>query len=283
MPTTPGTVLITGASTGIGEACTRLLAQAGYTVAAGVRRQADGERLQEINPEKIKPVLLDVTEAAQVAAAAEQVANWTGPAGLGGLLNNAGIAVGGPLEFVPLDELRRQMEVNLIGPVAVTQAFLPLLRQGGGRLIFNGSIAGVFAAPFRGPYSASKFALEAVADVLRTELRPWGLQVSIIEAGNIATPIWQRSLEEFDRSLQHYPPEAFELYGAVIEAMQAATRSKPRGISPEVFARLVLHILTTPNPKARYLLGRDALSRDLMRRLPTRLVDWLVWRKVNKR
>jgi NAD(P)-dependent dehydrogenase (short-subunit alcohol dehydrogenase family) len=167
--------------------------------------------------------------------------------------------------------------------VAVTQAFLPLLRQGHGRILFNGSIAGIFAAPYRSPYSASKFALEAIADVLRTELKPWDIRVAIIEAGNIATPIWSRSLQEFDRSSQEYPPQAFELYGNIISAMRKAIGSRPRGLPPEAFAELVLHILNTPNPKARYLLGRDAKTKALMGRLPTRLRDWLVWRKVPKK
>jgi NAD(P)-dependent dehydrogenase (short-subunit alcohol dehydrogenase family) len=277
-----GMVLVTGAASGIGEACTLALAQAGYQVAAGVRKPADGEQLQMINSNNIIPVLLDVTKEEQIASAVENVEKWTGHNGLAGMVNNAGIAVGGPFEFTPITEWRRQMEVNLIGTVAVTQAFIPLLRKASGRIIFNGSIAGIFAAPFRGPYSASKFALEAVVDILRIELKPWNIRVSMIEAGNVSTPIWKRSLEEFEQVSQEYPPEAFDLYGGIIRAMQKAINSKPKGAPPEAFADLVMHILSTPNPKARYLLGKDARSKALMRKLPDHWVDWLVWRKMPK-
>jgi NAD(P)-dependent dehydrogenase (short-subunit alcohol dehydrogenase family) len=278
-----GMVVVTGASGGIGEACAAVLARAGYRVAAGVRREEDGEKLRALVPGRVFPIMLDVTNQEQIACAREQVAEAAGSVGLAGLVNNAGIAAGGPLEFVPVEEFRQQMEINVTGTVAVTQAFLPLLRQGRGRIILNGSIAGLFAAPFRAPYTASKFALEGIADALRIELQPWEIKVVIIEAGNVATQIWTRSLEEFDRSSRSYPPEAFELYGSVIEAIRRAIQSKPRGIPPERFADLVLHILTTPNPKPRYLLGRDAKSKALLARLPDRLRDWIVLRKVPKK
>jgi NAD(P)-dependent dehydrogenase (short-subunit alcohol dehydrogenase family) len=279
-----GMVVVTGAASGLGEACTRALDQAGYRVAAGVRRMEDGERLRQTLSERVMPVLLEVTDPQQIAAAAETVRQAAGSAGLAGLVNNAGIASGGPLEFIPIDEFRRTLEINVLGTVAVTQAFLPLLRQGQGRIILNGSISGLFASPFLSPYAASKFALEGIADALRIELKPWNLPVTIIEAGNLATPIWRRSLQDFDRSSQGYPPEAYELYGHIIQKMQGKYADRPlSGLPPEAFAGLVLHILETPRPKARYLLGKDARSKALMRWLPTRLRDWLVWRKVPKK
>jgi NAD(P)-dependent dehydrogenase (short-subunit alcohol dehydrogenase family) len=275
-----GSVLITGASSGIGEACAVVLDRAGYKVFAGVRKAADYERLQAMDSPNLRPLMLDVTDQDQIQEAVEIVRSLTGSGGLYGLVNNAGIAIGGPMEFVPLEELRSQMEVNFIGPVAVSQAFLPLLRRAPGRIILNGSISGRFASPYIGPYSASKFALEAVADVLRIELKPWDIRVSLIEAGNIATPIWSRSLKEFDRTSRNLPPEAFDLYGGIIRIMRDSISDKKNGAPPEEFARLVLHILETPNPKARYRLGRDAKIKAFIRLLPDSVVDWFVWRKV---
>ena len=155
-----------------------------------------------------EPLRLDVTDAGQIAAAAELVANVVGEAGLAGLVNNAGIAVPGPLELLPIDAWRRQLEVNVIGQVAVTQAFLPLLRKGRGRLVNIGSVNGGLAIPYMAPYSASKFALEAITDALRTELRPFGIQVAAVEPGPIHTPIWEKSLALADRMSQDIDPAA---------------------------------------------------------------------------
>jgi NAD(P)-dependent dehydrogenase (short-subunit alcohol dehydrogenase family) len=275
-------VLITGASSGIGEACTLALDRAGYQVFAGVRKVSDCERLASLGSTNLLPLLLDVTDANQIELALEYVSSITREDGLYGLVNNAGIAVGGPLEFIPLDELRKQMDVNFFGTVAVTQAFLPLLRGARGKIILNGSIAGRMASPYKGPYSASKFALEAVADVLRIELNPWDIKVSIIEAGYVETPIWGRSLEEFDRVSQTFPQEAFDLYGVIIRLMRSSISVKKNGTMPEEFARLVLHILNTPNPKARYRLGRDAKIKALLRLLPDPFVDWFILKKAPK-
>ncbi|HEY7923524.1 MAG TPA: SDR family oxidoreductase, partial [Vicinamibacteria bacterium] len=173
------TALVTGASSGIGAACAARLVRSGWRVLAGVRRKGDA-------PEGTEEVQLDVTDAAQIKAAADGVEE------LHALVNNAGIAIAMPLEFVPLDELRHQLEVNVVGQVAVTQAFLPVLRRARGRIVFVGSIAGRSALPFLGPYAASKHALEAIADSLRVELRPWGIHVAIVEPGSIRTPIWTR-------------------------------------------------------------------------------------------
>jgi NAD(P)-dependent dehydrogenase (short-subunit alcohol dehydrogenase family) len=277
-----GSVLITGASSGIGEACTLFLDKAGYQVFAAVRQKDDCERLKKIGSKNLHPLILDVTEEEQIKEAHEYINQSVGEEGMYGLVNNAGIAVGGPLEFVPIDQLRNQMEVNFFGAVAVTQAFIPLIRHARGRIIFNGSIAGRFASPYKGPYSASKFALEAVADVLRIELRPWDIRVSMIEAGFVETPIWSRSLENFDKSSQSLPKEAFDHYGEIIRLMRKSIAVKKNGTPPEEFARLVLHILNTPNPKARYRLGRDAKMKAFIRLLPDSFVDWFVWRKVPK-
>jgi NAD(P)-dependent dehydrogenase (short-subunit alcohol dehydrogenase family) len=278
-----GSVLVTGASSGIGEACALLLDQAGYQVFAGVRKEEDCARLRSLTSEKLRPMLLDVTDASQIRQVFDAVSQSVGKDGLYGLVNNAGIAIGGPMEFVPMEELRKQMEVNFFGTVAVTQAFLPLLRSAGGRIIINGSIAGRMASPFRGPYSASKYALEAVSDVMRIELKPWDIKVSMIEAGFVETPIWSRSLAEFDRMSRNFPPEAFNLYGEIIRLIRISISKKKEGTKPEEFARLVRHILETPKPKARYRLGRDAKLKAFIRLLPDAFVDWFILRKMPKK
>src|SRR5512133_1136305 len=187
------TALVTGASSGIGAACARRLESAGWRVFSGVRAAGDAAAGTE--------VLLDVTSVEQIRAATKEIGQ------LDALVNNAGIAIAMPLEFLPLDELRRQLEVNVIGQVAVTQAFLPHLRRSRGRIVFVGSIAGKSALPFLGAYAASKHALEAIADTLRIELRPFGIEVAIVEPGTMATPIWQKARETVQRLLPTLPAE----------------------------------------------------------------------------
>ncbi|MGN6556503.1 MAG: SDR family NAD(P)-dependent oxidoreductase, partial [Solirubrobacterales bacterium] len=184
-------VLVTGASTGIGRATALRLDGSGWRVFAGVRREEDAESLRTAASQSLVPVFLDVTEPDQIAAVAEQVGKEA-EGGLAGLVNNAGVAIPGPLETIPLEDFRRQIEVNLVAYVAVTQAMLPQIRQAEGRVVFISSIGGRIAFPFGGPYHASKFATEAIGDVFRQELRPWGLRVSIVEPGSIDTPIWER-------------------------------------------------------------------------------------------
>src|SRR5688500_3137446 len=184
-----GAVVITGASTGIGHACALDLDSHGCHVFAGVRREEDAERLRSERA-FIEPVRIDVTDADSIASARDRVGEAVGAAGLAGLVNNAGIAVPGPLEHLPIDELRRQLEVNLVGQVAVTQAFIPMLRTSRGRIVNIGSIGGRVALPMLGPYAASKHAIEGVSDSLRRELPPWGIEVSVVRPGPIATEIW---------------------------------------------------------------------------------------------
>ena len=260
MPSNPGrAVLITGASTGIGEACALALDRAGFRVFAGVRREADADALRQQASGRLEPVMLDVTDDASIAAAAKTIAAAAGAAGLAGVVNNAGISVAGPLEFVPLDDVRRQLEVNVIGQLAVTQAFLPMIRAGRGRIVFIGSISGKLSTPFVGPYSASKFALEALADALRVELRPWRIPVSLVEPGSIATPIWEKGLAAADEMERRLPEQAHALYGDAIEAVrEMAKKTASRGIPASRVARAVVHALTSSRPKTRYPVGVDA-------------------------
>ena len=258
-------VLVTGASSGIGQASALRLAASGWRVFGGVRSQEDAERLREHG---VEPLQLDVTDSAAIAAAAEVVGGE-----LHGLVDNAGIAIAAPLELVPLDELRRQLEVNVVGQVAVLQAFLPALRRARGRIVLVGSVGGRSALPFLGPYAASKHALEAIADSLRVELAPWRIGVSIVEPASVKTAIWTKGAAQADAMRARMSHDRDELYAARIERFRAVAQKRGPGIDPDVVARAVEHALTASRPKARYLVGRDAHIRAWIERLPTRLRD----------
>jgi NAD(P)-dependent dehydrogenase (short-subunit alcohol dehydrogenase family) len=249
------TVLVTGASTGIGEATARRLKAAGWEVFAAARKDADLERLRG---EGFTPLKLDVTDPDTIAAAKDELDER----GLRGLVNNAGIAVSGPIEFIPLDELRQQLEVNLVGQVAVIQAFMPNVREAKGRIVNVSSIGGRIALPLVGPYAASKFGLEAVSDALRRELRPWGIPVSLIEPGAVVTPIWERGRESADRLEAEMGERSRALYGELAQRIRAETEKIPeRGVDPDEVAKAIEEALTAPRPKARYVVGRDAKMR----------------------
>jgi NAD(P)-dependent dehydrogenase (short-subunit alcohol dehydrogenase family) len=272
--------LVTGASTGIGRATALRLDRKGWRVFAGVRREEDAESLRAEGSDRLVPVIVDVTDSAQIAAAAELIGERVGEAGLDGLVNNAGIAVLSPLETIPLEDFRRQIEVNLTGQVAVTQAMLPLVRRVSGRVVFVSSIGGRMALPFGAPYHAAKFGIEAVADCLRQELRPWKIGVSVIEPGSIDTPIWQRGEQIADEVAARAPAAQEELYGQTIERFRAAVRrTADRGIAPEKVAEAIAHALTARRPRTRYLVGADARGQTIARRLlPDRAFDWVVAR-----
>lgn len=275
-------VVITGASTGIGAACAWDLDRLGFTVFAGVRRIEDGEALKAQASTRLQPVILDVTDTRSIEQARQVVAELVGPRGLAGLVNNAGIAVVGPLETVPIADLRRQFEVNVIGQIAVTQAFLPLLRTGRGRIVNMGSIAGRAAMPVMGPYSASKFALEALTDALRLEVQQWGIRVSIVEPGAIATPIWSKSGTKAEELETTTSEELKALYAGVIAGVRArVAQAAARAIPPDAVSDAVVHALTASHPKIRYLVGRDAKVRALMIKLlpdrwSDRLMTWIL-------
>lgn len=265
-------VVITGASSGIGAACALRLARGGFRVYAGVRKAEDA-------PEGTTPLVFDVRDGDALAAAAERVRADGG--GLWGLVNNAGITVPAPLEFLPLDELREQLDVNVIAQLGVTQVFLPLLRSGRGRVVNMGSISGRSALPFLGAYAASKFALEALTDSLRIEVAPFGMHVAIVEPGTIATPIWRKGGERADAIAARMPVEVGELYGERIAAFRRAAAARgARGASPDDVARAVEHALTAERPRARYLVGKDAKLRARVQRLPTRVRDRLIVRRL---
>jgi NAD(P)-dependent dehydrogenase (short-subunit alcohol dehydrogenase family) len=278
-----GFVVVTGASTGIGYACALHLDRLGFRVFAGVRKVEDGERLQRAASARLVPLTIDVTDAASIAAAAAEVERATGTSGLAGLVNNAGIALTGPLEFIEVDRLRRQFEVNFFGQIAVTQAFLPAIRRARGRIVNMSSMAGRVAPPFYAPYTASKHALEAASDSLRGELAPWGIHVALIEPGAINTPIWEKGLGAAHEAIDALPPPARQRYEGIMgPVLRDVEGQGERGIPTDTVSEAVAHALTAKRPRVRYVVGRDALVATTLRRfLPDRLMDRLLWRQMH--
>lgn len=262
-------VLITGASSGIGRACAHYLDARGFRVFAGVRRREDAERLESELSDHSSPLFLDVVDADSIRDCFETISGGVDERGLHGLVNNAGISVSGPIELVPLDDFRRQFEVNVFGQVAVTQKFLPLLRTASGRIVNMGSISGRLTAPLLAPYSMSKFALEAFSDGLRRELRPWNIFVSCVEPGAIDTRIWNKGLDAPENDPNRKTARERELYGDAMRALRKlAEKSRDNAVPAERVAKAVHHALTARRPKTRYLVGLDA-------RVTARLVSWL--------
>jgi len=256
------TVLITGASTGIGAACAIRLAAAGMHVYAGVREDAAGAALRAQNAALITPLHLDVTNAGSIAAAVATLEAQLGDAGLNGLVNNAGIAIGGPLEVLPMNEIRRQFDVNVFGALAVTQAFLPQLRRARGRIVNMGSIAGRIALPFLGPYCMSKSALRAMTHALRLEVDAWGIDVALVEPGAIATPIWKKSNAAADVMQATLQNDTLAHYSRHLEGIRRViAKAEEQAINADAVARAVEHALTAAHPKTEYLVGNDARMR----------------------
>ncbi len=275
-------VLVTGASTGIGRATALRLDAAGWRVFAGVRKEADAEALREAGSANLVPLILDVTDGEQIAAAAARIeADADGR--LDGLVNNAGIAVPGPLETLPLDDFRRQIEVGLTAQVAVTRAMVPLIRRARGRIVFVTSIGGRIAFPLNGAYHAAKFGLEAVGDVFRQELRPWGIGVSIVEPGSIDTPIWERGERNAEEIEARAHPDQDALYGQAIESFRKVVRDlAERGIPAEKVAKAIEHALSASRPRSRYLVGVDAkLQARIKPLIPTPVFDRIVARMMH--
>ncbi|HEX5225469.1 MAG TPA: SDR family NAD(P)-dependent oxidoreductase [Solirubrobacteraceae bacterium] len=275
--------VISGASTGIGRATALALAKGGWTVLAGVRNAEAGEQLRASAPDgRVRPITLDVTSPADVAAAAEQVRAANGGDGghgrLDALVNNAGIGVGGPVEIVEDEDLRRQFDVNVFGQIALTRALLPALRQARGRIVFISSIGGKVATPFTAPYGASKHAIEAFGDAMRVELFTSGVQVTLVEPGSVATPIWDKGREEADRLT--LPDELAPIYGEAIPKLEKVLEDTgKRGVAPEAVASTIERALGARRMRARYLVGNDARAMLAMKRLlPDHVFDRLLRR-----
>jgi NAD(P)-dependent dehydrogenase (short-subunit alcohol dehydrogenase family) len=269
------TVVVTGNSTGIGASTAEFLIAKGFHVFGGVRSEADGARLQSELGQAFTPLIMDVTDGEAISAGARDVTRALGGASLAGLVNNAGIAVGGPLSHLPLDAFRQQFEVNFFGTVAVTQAFLPLLGCGDtpggkpGRIVNVSSVSGKRAMPFMAPYSASKHALEAVSESLRRELMLFGIEVIIVAPAAVATPIWDKA---GDSDFSPYRETAYA--PALTRLMAYMMDVGPKGDPPERVARVIHKALTVAKPKARYAPVKGKfINWALPNLLPKRFVD----------
>jgi NAD(P)-dependent dehydrogenase (short-subunit alcohol dehydrogenase family) len=278
-------VVVTGASTGIGRAIALRLSAAGHRTFASVRKAEDAAALVRAGSGELYPILLDVTDAASINRAAGEVAELLGDAPLNGLVNNAGVGIVGPLEYIKLADLRNQLEVNVVGVVAVTQAFLPLLRRGPGRIVNIGSMNGRIATPFIGAYCASKYALEAITDTLRMELAPWKIDASVIEPGPIESSIWDKSRRQAEQLVRDLPEEARERYAPEIASMsKIIDRSERAAVPADRVASAVEHALSARRPKTRYMVGPQARVLSLLRGvLPDRKLDWAIRRALGLR
>ncbi|MDI3422642.1 SDR family oxidoreductase [Streptomyces luteolus] len=269
-------VVVTGASSGLGEATAQRLAQVGFQVFAGVRRTEDGERLRASAPARITPVITDVTDEKTVAEAVQQVTDAVADNGLWGLVNNAGIAVTAPLECVPAELFRRQLDINVVGQLSVIQGFLPLLRAGAGRVVNITSGLGNVAIPYLGAYAAAQFAKEALSDALRRELAPFGIPVSVVQPGAIMTPIWSKMSHEAHQLLDRADEPVRELYRdsflRFVESNEHSARTSK--VTPDDVARTVFRALIAGRPRTRYGVGKDANGgRLLARLLPDQAID----------
>jgi NAD(P)-dependent dehydrogenase (short-subunit alcohol dehydrogenase family) len=270
-------VVVTGSSTGIGFGAAKVLIEKGFRVFGSVRRQADAERLSAALGTNFVPLVFDVTDAAAVNAAAGTVAAALGGETLCGLVNNAGIAVAGPLLYLKIDEFRHQLEVNVTGQVIVTQAFAPLLMSGAdrpglpGRIVMISSVGGRNANPFMAPYCASKFALEGLSESLRRELLLFGIDVIVVAPGAVATPIWDKA-EEVDASQYDNTPYKDQL----ARIRDYMITNGPKGLKPETLGRAIHRALTAARPRTRYTVTPDPLQNLIVTLLPKRLVDRMI-------
>jgi NAD(P)-dependent dehydrogenase (short-subunit alcohol dehydrogenase family) len=277
-PARSKSVLITGASTGLGRFAAIHLSGLGFRVFAGVRTDASAADLSGLGPStgEIIPVMLDVTDAASIARAGYFMEQQVDDTGLWAVVNNAGVAVTAPLECVPIDVMRNQLETNVVGALAVSQRFLPALRASAGRIVNVSSGLGFVAPPYLGAYSAAQFAKEALSDALRRELRPLGVSVSVIHPPIVATPIWAKMRESANAILAATPDDVADVYRARFAAALDANdaRAQARKTTPADFAHAVAAALSAKRPKARYLVGVDSWSSAVARRMvPDRVLD----------
>jgi len=275
-------VLITGASSGIGRAAALSLDRAGFSVFASVRKESDAEDLRAHGSPRLKPVLLDVTEPRTIAEAEEKIRRAVGASGLWGLVNNAGISFRAPIELVPIDDLRRLFEVNVFGQLAVTQAFLPLIRQARGRIVMISSITALIVTPYHGPYSAGKACLNAFADALRLEMKPFGVHVATLIIGGVRTPIWDKIEDLTAAVAAKSPAGTARLYAENQRKALAYFVGKGRSSRPpEEITRPIVRALTRRRPKATYYVGYGARFYGALNRVVSgRLRDWLILRSL---
>jgi NAD(P)-dependent dehydrogenase (short-subunit alcohol dehydrogenase family) len=279
---TTKTVFITGVSSGIGLATARLLDERGFAVFGTIRPGRDREEIARGMSDRFRPVVMELTDRSSISGAVDEVAEAVGERGLDALVNNAGTILATPLEQLDLDAFRRLLEVNVTAQIAVTQAFLPLLRAARGRIVNMGSVSGISALPTIGSYCATKFALEALTDTMRMELSPWGIRVSIIRPGSSSTNIMQTAADDAAGALDEQDPVRRQ-YAEMVRGMSAGfRRSASGGIPPEKVAEKVHRALTARRPKTRYLVGPVAYLRNYSRILPDSVRDRLTLRALKR-
>jgi NAD(P)-dependent dehydrogenase (short-subunit alcohol dehydrogenase family) len=276
-----GAVVVTGASTGIGRATALLLDRKGYRVFAGVRKDEDAKSLAEAASDRLNPIKIDVAKERSIASARQEVERELSSDGLVGLVNNAGVGGGGPIEAISIDDFRDVLEVNLVGQLAVTQAFLPMIRKAKGTVVFVSSIGGRVASPFMSPYNSSKFGIEALGESLRHEVKPWGIDVVIVEPGSIDTEIWGKGQETMRDRISKMPEEPRRLYGKQLSRFgEVIQETASRGIAPEKVAKVIHKAIRSDKPRYRYLVGTDAkIGARLKDALPDRTFARLVGRQ----
>ena len=267
-------VVITGASSGIGRSSVARLVRSGWRVVATVRKLADGAGLQSEFGPGVTPLIMDVTHRESIVAAAEHVTSELAGHGLDGLVNVAGIGMVRPVEYVSSTDLRNIFEINVFGQIAVTQAFLPLIRQARGRIVNISSVGAHIAIPFGSLINASKAAFGTFSDTLRMELKPFGVRVSVVEPGAIKTPAVEKTLGNIEEVIHDLGPEAGAQYGDMLRRFaKRAYAQEMNGSSPDVVAAAVHHALTSPRPRIRYRVGKHA---TLLPVLAATLPDWLL-------
>jgi NAD(P)-dependent dehydrogenase (short-subunit alcohol dehydrogenase family) len=271
------TILVTGASSGIGWATSLELVEKGWRVFAAVRKDEDAKKLRDASSNTIIPVIMDIADYESVKKVASQIEKILGSAGLDVLFNNAGISVQGPIEIIPIEMFEQQMRVNVFGHLFVTQTFLPLIRRAQGRIIFTSSESGRITLPLMGPYSASKFALEAVANALRIELRPWKIRVSLMELQTIKTPMWEKIDTTTEKLIACIPQKARDLYPGELKTLSVFPKWQAEmGLPMTKVVRIIIRAIKAKKPKARYLVGWEA--RFLVYNFaiwPTVIMDWI--------
>ena len=274
------TIVITGASTGIGKACALHLDKLGFKVYAGVRKQADGDNLKKDASENLTPIILDVTNEESINSAANIIEKET-DGKLFGLVNNAGVGIGGTLEVTPVKEIRKLMEVNVIGLLAVTKAFIPMLRKSKGRIINIGSTSSLIAFPGASAYSASKFAVRAITDSLRLELKSFGISVVLVAPGAVESEIWGKGKAYKIEMRKNVKPEIAQLYTQLIK-FGDKLNSELKKIPAIEVAKDVAHALTSVKPKLYYFVGKDAKGAAKATKFPKSFLDWIIMKRIQK-
>jgi NAD(P)-dependent dehydrogenase (short-subunit alcohol dehydrogenase family) len=273
-------IVITGTSTGIGKACALHLDKVGFKVYAGVRKQADGDNLKKDASERLTPIIFDVTDVESIRAAVTIIEKETG-GNVFGLINNAGKGRGGALEVTPVAEIHKLMEVNVIGLMAMTQAFIPMLRKGKGRIINIGSTSSLLAFPGASAYSASKFAVRAITDSLRLELKPFGMSVILVAPGAVESEIWDKGKAYKEKLRKTVKPEIAQLYAPLIK-FGDKLNDELKKIPADEVAKSVAHAFTSKKPKRYYIVGNDAKGAAKAAKLPKGFLDWIILKRIQK-